>query len=83
MCIIDDDRDSSEADAYFVLEGRCTCVQRLYVRKTAVFGRDRYKLIQNVCTSDQHKNRNMQVVYVKMSDIRPGSVFGLGITYNM
>lgn len=80
---IDDDRNSDEGNAYFVLKGRCTCVQRLLVRleKTALC-RDRFVLVQN----DDHDGnrpfenggRDVRTVYVKMSELRAGSAFGLG-----
>lgn len=78
-CCADDNRDSNEANAYFVLEGRCTCVQRLRVRKTTENGRDNFALIR---THGGHAQpgKNVQTVYVKMCDLRPGSVFGLGET---
>lgn len=67
-----------------MLEGRCTCVQRLNVRKTTAFGRDRYVLVrkhgggggrESVVSRDENA---VHTVYVKTSDLRPGSVFGLG-----
>lgn len=81
----DDDRNSNETDAYFVLEGRCTCVQRLYVRKTTIFGRHRFTLVQNRSgdrgSDEKPFGENIQTAYVKMSDLQPGSVFGLGKNY--
>ncbi|CAH1725416.1 uncharacterized protein LOC114122959 [Aphis gossypii] len=80
--VYDDDRNSNEANAYFVLEGRCTCMQRLRVRKMTTNGRNRFALIRDHDGHGQSHNldtqKNVQTVYVKMSDLRPGSVFGLG-----
>ncbi|KAF0774080.1 Uncharacterized protein FWK35_00008204 [Aphis craccivora] len=79
--IIYDDRNSNEANAYFVLEGRCTCMQRLRVRKTTANGRNRFTLIRDqngLGESHLDTQRNVHTVYMKMSDLRPGSVFGLG-----
>lgn len=66
-----------------MLEGRCTSVQRLHVRKTTIFGRDRFTLVRNRRGGGGEKpsGENIQTVYVKMSDLRPGSVFGLGKNY--
>ncbi|KAL5242900.1 hypothetical protein ACI65C_010310 [Semiaphis heraclei] len=77
----DDANNSVEANAYFVLEGRCTCMQRLRVRKTTEYGRNHFTLIRDHCSDSQSSsdlNKNVQTVYVKMTDLRPGSVFGLG-----
>lgn len=72
----DDDRDSCRSDAHFVLEGWSTSVQRLHVHKTGVaFGRERITLVRNGCIRD---GPDRTTAYVKMSDFRPGSVFGLG-----
>ncbi|XP_026806956.1 uncharacterized protein LOC113549714 [Rhopalosiphum maidis] len=79
--VYDDDRNSNEANAYFVLEGRCTCMQRLHVRKTTVNGRNRFALIRDHNGDGQSHldiQGNVQTVYMKMSNLRPGSVFGLG-----
>jgi len=78
----DDDDSGCQADAHFVLEGRCACVQRLRVRKTAAaFGRDRYAMVQTPTTAaaDDGPGGNPRTIYVNISsDLRPGSVFGLG-----
>lgn len=82
---VDDVRNSIEANAYFVLEGRCTCLQRLRVRRTTEYGRNHFTLIRDHCSDSQSNlelNKNVQTVYVKMTDLRPGSVFGLGKTYS-
>ncbi|XP_015368667.1 PREDICTED: uncharacterized protein LOC107165099 [Diuraphis noxia] len=79
--VYDDVRNSIEADAYFVMEGRCTCLQRLRVRKTTEYGRNYFTLIRDHDRNSQSNldlNKNVQTVYVKMTDLRPGSVFGLG-----
>lgn len=86
MCCADDVRNSIEANAYFVLEGRCTCIQRLRVRKTTEYGRNHFTLIRDHGGDDQSNldlKKNVQNVYVKMADLRPGSVFGLGKMYNI
>lgn len=73
MVFADDDRDAGRADAHFVLEGRCVCVQRLHVRKTTAFGRDRFTLVRDAAGRD-----DVSTVFVKMSKLRVGSAFGLG-----
>ncbi|XP_022178614.1 uncharacterized protein LOC111039404 [Myzus persicae] len=79
--VYDDVHNSIEANAYFVLEGRCTCMQRLRVRKTTAYGRNHFTLIRDHGGDNQSNldlKKNVQTVYVKMADLRPGSVFGLG-----
>jgi hypothetical protein len=77
----DEDCDSGEANAYFVLEGRCICLQRLHVRRTTAIGSGGFALVtkrHDGEDKEQSVGRNVRTVYVKMSDLRPGSVFGLG-----
>ncbi|XP_050421384.1 uncharacterized protein LOC126833868 [Adelges cooleyi] len=77
-CVVyDEDRDFSlvPGDAYFLLEGQCLGVQRLRVRKRLVAGHDRYALVQDVGERD---GPQCQTVYVKTSELRPGSVFCIG-----
>ncbi|XP_025196909.1 uncharacterized protein LOC112595789 [Melanaphis sacchari] len=79
--VYDDNRNSNEANAYFVLEGRCTCTQRLRICKMTVNGRNRFTMIRDYNDDGQSYSdtqKNVQTVYVKISDLRPGSVFGLG-----
>jgi len=61
-------------------------MQRLRVRKTTEYGRNRFKLIRDLGGDGQSHpdlQKNVQTVYVKMTDLRPGSVFGLGETYGI
>ncbi|XP_025422886.1 uncharacterized protein LOC112692424 [Sipha flava] len=79
--VYDEDCDSGEANAYFVLEGRCICLQRLHVRRTTAIGSGGFALVtkrHDGEDKEQSVGRNVRTVYVKMSDLRPGSVFGLG-----
>lgn len=77
MTVTGEDRDFSlvPGDAYFLLEGQCLGVQRLRVRKRLVAGHDRYALVQDVGERDGPR---CQTVYVKTSELRPGSVFCIG-----
>ncbi|XP_050546591.1 uncharacterized protein LOC126908500 [Daktulosphaira vitifoliae] len=76
-CIVHE-KDSSmcSGDAYFLLSGRCLRIQKLHIKCFLSVGKYQYRLIKSDCKNC--KDPKHRTVYVKTSELGPGSVFNIG-----